>query len=112
MEWAPQELFPIAPPTFPRLLVLGSGREEHAVRLQVVIELVQHYPRLGPDPAGLGVDLQHPSHVLGEVDDYGVSDRLSGETRPPATWKHGDPVAVGSLDHGHDVVRIPGDDDA
>ena len=84
------------------------GREEHVVRGEVVVELVENNAGLGARPALLGVHLDHVPHVLGEVHDHGLAHRLARQAGAAAPGQHGHAVAVGGLDHGYHVLGVTG----
>ena len=82
----------------------GVGREKHAVRRQMVVQLVEDDAGLSADPALFSVDLDYIVHVLGEVDDDGVAYRLTRQARAAASRQDGYAVAGGRLDDSDHVV--------
>src|SRR2546426_11650324 len=72
---------------------------------------VLNEPGLDPCPPLLRVDLEHPVHVPGEVQDEGAIDGLAGERGPAAPREERHLVLPRDLDSRLDVVRIAGDHD-
>ncbi len=63
-------------------------REEQPVRLQEAVQPIEHEPRLDPDGALPGVELEHPIEVLRVVDHQAGADRLAGLGRAAAARDH------------------------
>ena len=60
-------------------------------------------------PTFVGIDLQESVHVLGEVEDNGVIDGLTGETGAAAAGEDGyAEYGAGDVDGGEDVVLVAG----
>jgi hypothetical protein len=58
----------------------GVGTEGEVVGLGSVTQVVEDGPGLDTGSSASGVELDHPVHVLGEVDDHGHVAALAGET--------------------------------
>ena len=87
-------------------------REEQAAGRNLVVQLVEDNARLSSHPAFFGVQFHHIAHVPREVHHDGVRNRLPGEARACAAWKHRHIVAIRGLHHGDNIVRIPWQNDA
>ena len=55
------------------------GREMHAVRFEQSVEFVAHHPRLDSHPAFIEIQLQHAGQVFGDIQNYRLTDGLSGQ---------------------------------
>ena len=75
-----------------------------------MIEFIQGDAGLGPDPSLLRVDLHNAAHVLGEVHDHGVVNRLARKPGAPAPGKRRRARTVAYLDNGSCVVVVAGND--
>ena len=80
--------------------------------MRKAVEGVEDYAGLDTGPTFVGIDLDEGVHVLGEVEDNGVVDGLTGEAGAAAAGEDGDAGAAGDVDGGEDVVLVAGDDDA
>ena len=80
------------------------GREHEAGILDLIVHLVEDDAGLSTHPLFLDVYLQHLSHVLGEIDDNGVVDGLTGQASPSAARKNGDIVACCGSEYGDDIL--------
>ena len=74
------------------------------MRREVLVQLVEDDAGLGADPSLVGVYLDHPAHVLGEVEHDRAAHRLSGEAGAASAGKHGDAVMCCGFDHRDDVL--------
>jgi hypothetical protein len=77
-----------------------------------MVQLVLDQPRLHARPQLLAVDLQHLAHVLGEVEDEGVIDRLAGQRGAPAARQQRHLVRPRNVDRGPHVVGVARGDHA
>ena len=72
---------------------VGGGdirRELQAMRLDMVIEFIQHAARLDPDPAFISVDFQNAIEVFGKIENDAGADRLAclRSSAPPRGDRH------------------------
>ena len=86
------------------------GREHEAGILDFIVQLVEYDAGLSTHPLFLNVYLQHLPHVLGEVDDQGVVDGLTGQARPAAAREDRNSVSARCREDGYDILGRPRDD--
>ena len=82
----------------------GIRAEKEAHGLHVGIQLILNQPWLDPAPELFAVHLQDSVHVLGEIQDNGMSNRLTSQRGPTAPWEDWNSVAVCDLD---DRLHVP-----
>ncbi len=88
------------------------GPEGEAVGLGGGPQVVQHRARLHHGQAALGVDLDDPMHVLGEVQHHRHVAALAGQAGAAAAGQDRHVVLAAEGDSGHDVVGVAREDDA
>ena len=77
----------------------------------MTIQLVLDEPRLDLRPLPFGVDLEHPVHVAGEVEDERAIDGLAGERGPAAAREERHLLPSRDLHGRLDVVGVARDHD-
>ena len=78
----------------------------------MLIQLVEHHSRLDADPPLFGIDLQHPVHVLREIEDDAPADGLPGQARSCAPRNNRHAMSPGDLQRGDGIVAVARDHDA
>src|ERR687883_400084 len=80
----------------------GVWSEREPIKLSRITQIIEHHTRLHTSKPVLRIDLDNMMHVFGHVDHYRNVTTLSGEARPPSTWKHRRTILTTcrySLDH-------------
>jgi hypothetical protein len=83
----------------------GVGAELETMLRGCSIEPVQTQAGLDPCTTAIRIQLQHPVHVLREVDDDRRGHGLAGEGGPTPAWQHRYPLLGGDP---HDLLDILG----
>ena len=84
------------------------GGELQAVRLDLLVQVVEHAARLDASQRSVGVDLQDAVEILRAVEDHARPDRLAGLRRAAAAGRSGTPKRAHDADRGDDVGLVRG----
>jgi hypothetical protein len=75
-------------------------------------EMVEHDSGLYAGDAAVGIDLENPRHVLGEIENDGYIAALSGEGRAAAAAEQRSSELAAERDRGQNIVGVAGEHDA
>ena len=92
--------------------VEGSGAYFRPWGVNRPFRVSRDYAGLHPCPTFVRVNLKEGVHVLGEVENYGVVDGLTGQAGSASPRQYGDAASTSHVNGREHVVPAPGDDDA